>query len=54
MSEKLKQQILVITTNILKLIGFIILAIHFQKWWLVLISILFMTSIEYEKDNKND
>ena len=54
MSEELKQQILVITTNILKLIGFIILAIYFQKWWLVLISILFMSSIEYKKDNKND
>jgi hypothetical protein len=41
---------LVIIRNISTLICFTILAIVFNKWWLVLLSILFLSSMEREKE----
>lgn len=46
MSEKLKQQIAVMTTNLGCLMVFGALAMHFGKWWLILFSMLFWTHIQ--------
>lgn len=54
MSENLKLQWSVLIKNTITLITFSILAIVFQKWWIVLISILFWTSIESKKEIKDD
>ena len=50
MTERLKQQILILTTNTIKIALFVLLAIFFEKWWLSLLSILFMTYT----DNSNN
>lgn len=49
MSEKLRQQLAVMTANISCLCIFGLLAAHFDKWWLILFSVLFWTSISYPK-----
>lgn len=47
MSEKVKQRIAMMTNNTARIILFGVLAILFNKWWIVLVSALFLT---YEKD----
>lgn len=54
MSENLMLEIIVLIRNIIALIVLDLLAVIFHKWWIVLISILFWTSIEGEKEIKND
>ena len=54
MSENLMFKIVVLIKNTITLIAFYILAIIFQKWWIVLISILFFTFIENKKEIEND
>lgn len=54
MSENLMLEIIVLIKNIITLIVLGLLAVIFHKWWIVLISILFWTSIEGEKEIKND
>lgn len=54
MSEELKLKWAVLIKNTITLIIFSILAIAFQKWWIVLISILFYTLIEDKKEIKDD
>nr|DAY80338.1 MAG TPA: hypothetical protein [Caudoviricetes sp.] len=54
MSENLKIEIAVLIENIITLIVFSILAIIFQKWWIVLISVLFFSYTENKKETKND
>lgn len=54
MSENLKLEIAVLINNIITLIVFSILAIIFQKWWIVLISVLFFSYTENKKEIKND
>ena len=39
--------------NVLIVGGFIILAIHFNHWWIVLFSLLFFAN-KYEEKNKNN
>lgn len=50
MSEKLTQQIVVMTVNLGCLMVFMTLAKHFDKWWLILFAALFWHGIEYRKD----
>lgn len=54
MSENLMLEITVLIKNIITLIFFGLLAVIFHKWWIVLISILFWTSIEDKKEIKDD
>lgn len=54
MSEDLKLIITVLIKNTITLIVFSVLAIIFQKWWIVLISVLFFTFTENKKETKND
>ena len=39
--EKYKQQRDILISNTVRLLGFILLAIVFGRWWIVLLSILF-------------
>ena len=50
MSEKLKQNIALLISNTIRVLAFIGLAIYFDKWWIVLLSGLFLS---YEKDEKD-
>lgn len=57
MSEDLKLYLIVAIKNTLIVIGFIILAIVFQKWWISLFSALFWTSVDgsvAEENNKKE
>ena len=47
MSEKVKQRIAMMINNTARIILFGVLAILFNKWWIVLVSALFLM---YEKD----
>lgn len=51
MNERLKLQIAVLIKNTISLALWVVLAIAFNKWWIALFSILFLTFIE-EKNNK--
>lgn len=51
MSEILKQQIALLISNTIRIALFVMLAIAFEKWWIALFSVLFLTST---KENKND
>lgn len=44
MSENLQQQIWMMANNTIRIMGFIFLAVVFNKWWLSLLSILFLVS----------
>lgn len=54
MSEDLKLEIAVLIKNTITLIVFSILAMIFQKWWIVLISILFFNFTENKKEIEDD
>ena len=55
MDDNLKLMLAVLAKNLLTIICFVVLAIFFNKWWLALFSILFMTSVEKDKKiNKED
>lgn len=41
--EKYKQQRDILISNTIRLLGFILLAIVFDRWWIVLLSVLFWT-----------
>ena len=49
--EKYKQQRDILISNTVRVLGFILLAIVFNHWWISLLSILFLT---YLKDEKSD
>lgn len=54
MSEDLKLYLIVSIKNTLIVIGFIILAVVFQKWWISLFSALFWTTVSgsiFEESN---
>jgi len=51
MSEKLKQRKAMMLNNTMRILIFAILAILFNKWWVVLFSGLFLI---YEKDEKKE
>lgn len=50
MSENLKLQIAVLIKNTISLTLWVVLAIAFNKWWIALFSILFLTFVK--KNNK--
>lgn len=52
MSENLKLQIAVLIKNTISLTLWVVLAITFNKWWIALFSILFLTSVEKENDRR--
>ena len=52
MSEHLKLQIAVLIKNTISLALWVVLAIAFNKWWIALFSILFITSVEKEKNKE--
>lgn len=57
MSENLMLYLIVAIKNTLIVIGFIILAIVFQKWWISLFSALFWTCVSgnvAEENNKKE
>lgn len=50
MSENLKLQIAVLISNIINLSLWVILAIAFNKWWIVFFSMFFFASIKENKE----
>ena len=52
MSENLKVQIAVLIKNTISLALWVVMAIAFNKWWIALFSILFLTSVEKEKNKE--
>ena len=50
MSEHLKLQIAVLISNIINLSLWVILAIAFNKWWVVFFSMFSFASIKTNKD----
>lgn len=53
MSEDLKLQIAVLIKNCITLICFSVIAIIFNKWWIVLFTAIFLTSVT-EKNKKEE
>lgn len=51
MSEHLKLQIAIFIKNTISLALFVVLAITFNKWWIVFFSILFL-NFDEEENNK--
>ena len=51
MSENLKLQIAVLIKNTISLTLWVVLATIFNKWWIALFSILFLTSVK-KQNNK--
>ena len=54
MSEDLKLMIAVLIKNTVCTIAFILLAIAFNKWWLCLFGILFITTVEKNNERKGE
>lgn len=50
MSENLMLQIAVLLKNTVCIIAFILLAIVFNKWWIALFAVLFLTTVEKEEN----
>ena len=50
MSENLKLQIAILIENTICLTLWVVLAITFNKWWIVFFSILFFDTIETNKE----
>lgn len=46
--------IILVLKNIVSIICFTILAIVFNRWWIIFFSILFLTTIEYHSEKKDD
>lgn len=51
---KNKLCIILVLKNIVSIICFTILAIVFNKWWLIFFSILFLTNFDVTYDTKED
>lgn len=49
MRDYTKIEIIVAIKNIVTLICFTILAVVFNKWWIVLLSILFLSNVEWKR-----
>ena len=54
MSERLKNNISLAAFNTIRIAIFAVLAIVFQKWWIVLFSGLFLLENKYEKEMNNE
>lgn len=53
MSENLKLYLICYARNVISLICFTILAIVFNKWWIVLFTIIFWCSVEKKEKEEN-
>lgn len=51
MSEYLKLYLICFTRNVISLICFTILAIIFQKWYIVFCALIFWCSVEKEEED---
>lgn len=51
MSEELIQQIALLISNTIRVLAFIGLAMFFGKWWIALLSALFLTYTKEEDSN---
>lgn len=51
MSEKLQQQIVLVTNNTIRILAFVALAMVFNKWWISLFSALFLVSYDKKGDD---
>ena len=49
-----KNIIIVTIGNVIKVGLFILLAIHFELWWVSLFSLLFLTEYKFTKANQSD
>ena len=47
-------EILALLINIISIICFTVLAIHFEKWWIVLFAYFFIFSVRITKEKQND
>ena len=54
MSEHLKLQIAVLIKNTISLTLWVVMAITFNKWWIALFRILFLTFVEKRKEQGSD
>lgn len=54
MSEKIKIYIIWALKNVITLICFTILAILFNKWWIVLFSVLFYSTLKLNEENDKE
>lgn len=52
MSEHLKLQIAVLIKNTISLTLWVVMAIAFNKWWIALFSILFLTFVKKENNKE--
>lgn len=48
------QNIVLFIGNTIRIIAFVILAIYFEKWWIVLFSGLFLAYFKDEKGDKDN
>lgn len=54
MKDEIKVYLIITLKNIATIICFTILAIIFNKWWIVLFSALFYSSIKLKEDDNNE
>lgn len=56
MSEHSKMNAILLLSNTVRIIAFIVLAIVFNRWWIALFSALFLSSLDEEDqtDKKED
>ena len=54
MSERTKNNILLAAFNTIRIAIFAVLAIVFQKWWIVLFSGLFLLQNKYKEGDNNE
>lgn len=48
------QNIILLISNTIRVIAFVILAIYFEKWWIALFALLFLSYFEDEKEDKDN
>jgi len=54
MSEKSKMNAILLLSNTVRIIAFVVLAIVFRHWWIVLFSALFLSSWDDEDDKEDE
>ena len=48
------QNIILLISNTIRVIAFVILAIYFEKWWIALFAGLFLAYFKDEKEDKDN
>lgn len=54
MSEESKMNAILLLSNTIRIIAFVVLAIVFKHWWIVLFSALFLSSWNDEDDKEDE